>query len=137
MKKYLLGTLITLTSLFALAAGAQAQTGGVVVHITQDFVAGGKALPAGTYKVYHGFPETEQALVLRGEEPGASAFLLPATHDASFPDQLHVELTRVGNVYYLTEVATESGIYTLPLPRELTRTAKVKDQGTLAASGSN
>jgi hypothetical protein len=48
MKKYLLGTLITLTGLFALAAGAQAETGDVVVQIKQDFIAGGKALPAGT-----------------------------------------------------------------------------------------
>jgi hypothetical protein len=64
MKKYLLGTPITLTGLFALGAGAEAETGDVVVHIKQDFVAGGKALPAGAYKVYQGFPETGQALIL-------------------------------------------------------------------------
>jgi hypothetical protein len=137
MKKYLLGTLITLTGLFALGAGAEAETGDVVVHIKQDFVAGGKALPAGAYKVYQGFPETGQALILRGEEPGASAFLIPATHDASFPERLFIKLTRVGDVYYLSEVATELGVYTLPAPRELTRSAKAKDHDTMAASGSN
>jgi hypothetical protein len=139
MKKYMLGTLITLTGLFALAAGAQAQTGNVVVHIKQDFIAGGKALPAGTYRVYQGFAETTgQALILRGEEPGKSAFLIPATHDASLPERLHVKLTRVGDVYYLSEVATEFGVYTLHAPGELTRTAKaMKDHRTMAAAGSN
>lgn len=138
MKKYLLGTIITLTCLFALAAGAQAQTGNVVVHIKQDFIAGGKALPAGTYRVHQGFTETTgQALILRGEEPGKSAFLIPATYDASLPERLHVKLTRVGDVYYLSEVATEFGVYTLHAPGELTRTAKAKDHHTMAASGSN
>ena len=67
MKKYLLGALITLTGLFVLAAGVQAATGDVVVHINQDFVAGGKAFPAGTYKVLQDVTGTGQALILRGE----------------------------------------------------------------------
>jgi hypothetical protein len=47
--------------LFALASGARAQTvGAVTVNINQDFIAGGKALEAGTYKVYRGSPETSQ-----------------------------------------------------------------------------
>jgi hypothetical protein len=137
MKKYLLGALITLTGLFALAAGAQAETGDVVVHIKQNFVAGGKAFPAGTYKVLQGFPETAQALILRGDQPGASAFLIPTTHDASLPERLEVKLTRVGDVYYLSEVATELGVYTLAPPQVVTRTAKAKDDGTMSSSGSN
>jgi hypothetical protein len=137
MKKYLLGALITLTSLFALAAGAQAETGDVVVHIKQDFVAGGKAFPAGTYKVLQSFPETAQALILRGDQPGASAFLIPTTHDASLPERLEVKLTRVGDVYYLSEVATELGVYTLPPPQVVTRSAKAKDDGTMSSSGGN
>ena len=52
MKKYLLGALITLTGLFALAAGAQAATGDVVVHINQDFVAGGRRFPPGHTRSY-------------------------------------------------------------------------------------
>jgi hypothetical protein len=137
MKKYLLGALITLTGLFALAAGTQAETGDVVVHIKQNFVAGGKAFPAGTYKVLQGFPETAQALILRGDQPGASAFLIPTSHDASLPERLEVKLTRVGDVYYLSEVATELGVYTLAPPQVVTRTAKAKDDGTMSSSGSN
>jgi hypothetical protein len=83
MKKYFLSALITLTSLFALAGGAQAEPGYVVVHIQQDFVAGGKALPAGTYRVYQDLPGTGQALVLLGDAAGASAILIPTMHVAS------------------------------------------------------
>jgi hypothetical protein len=137
MKKYLLGALITLTGLFVLAAGAQAETGDVVVHIKQDFIAGGKAFPAGTYKVSQDFVGTSQALLLRGEQPGESAFLVPTAHDSSYPKRLEVKLTRAGDVYYLSEVATEFGVYTLALPRGETRMATAKDQGTMSSSGSN
>ena len=137
MKKYLLGALITLTGLFALATGAQAGTGDVVVHIKQDFVAGGKALPAGTYEVLQDATETGQVLILRGEQPGESAFLVPNTHDSSSPQRLEVKLTRVGDVYYLSEVSTELGVYTLAKPSVVTRTAKTTDQTRMSSSGSN
>jgi hypothetical protein len=117
MKKYFLSALITLTSLFALAGGARAEPGYVVVHIQQDFVAGGKALPAGTYRVYQDLPGTGQALVLLGDAAGASAILIPTMHVASSPERLRVKLTRVANVYYLSEVATELGVYTLAAPK--------------------
>jgi hypothetical protein len=137
MKKYLLGALITLTGLFVLASGAQAATGDVVVHINQDFVAGGKAFPAGTYKVLQDVTGTDQALILRGEQPGESAFLVPNAHDSSYPKRLEVKLTRVGDVYYLSEVTTELGVYTLAQPRVVARTAKTTDQTTMSSSGSN
>ncbi len=135
MKKFLLGTLIMIAGLFTLAAGARAETGGVVVHIDQDFVAGGEAFPAGTYKVYQGSPETGQTLLLRDKESGTLVFLLPSSHDGTFAGPLEVKLTRAGDVYYLSELVTELGAYTFSPPHTLTRSAKAKDG--IAASGSN
>ena len=136
MKKFLLGTLIM--GLFAMAPGARAETGVVVVHINQDFIAGGKAFSAGTYKVYQGSTPTGQWLILRCKETGALVYLLPSTHDEAFPGQFKVKLRRAGNVYYLSEVATDLGVYTLPAPHALTQTAKTKDHDTMALrSGSN
>jgi hypothetical protein len=135
MKKFLLGALITLTGLFALAAGAQAQTGGVVVHIQQDFIAGGKMLPAGTYRISQDLSGSGKTLLLRGER--ASAFLLPIAHDASSSERLQAKLTRVGDVYYLSQVATDSGVFTLPEPPIVTRMAKAKDLDRTYSSGSN
>ena len=135
MKKYLLGALIAFTSLFALAAGAQTQTGDVVVHIQQDFVAGGKSLPAGTYRILEDLTGSAQALILRGDQ--ASAFLLPTTHYGIAPEERKVKLTRVGDVYYLSEVVTDFGVYTLAPPSSVTRMAKVRNPGRTSSSGSN
>ncbi len=137
MNKYFLGILITLSVLFALAAGAQAETGDIVVHIKQGFVAGGKALPAGTYRVYQGLPGAGQVLLLRGDEPGTSVLLVATTRGESLREQPQVKLTRVGDVYYLSEVATERGVYTLALPHMVQRTAKARDLDRMSSSGSN
>ena len=140
MKKFLLGALVMIAGLIAgvlaLTAGARAETGGVVmIHINQDFIAGGKALSAGTYKVYQGSPQTGQWLILRSKETGASVFLLHSPHDGAFPGQFEAKLTRAGSLYYLSEVVTDLGVYTLPAPHPLTQTAKKKGQDDMAASG--
>ena len=137
MKKQLLGAVIVLTGLFALATGAQAGTGDIVVKIDQDFMAGGKAFPPGEYEVIRISPGLSDALILRGEQAGATAFLLPATWDASVQVQPQVRLTRVGDTYYLSEVSTEAGVFTLPEPRVETRTARAVDHGSMSPSGSN
>ena len=139
MKNILLGTFVMIAGVVALAAGASAETGGgVMVHINHDFIAVGKALSAGTYKVCQGSSETEgQCLILRSKETGASVFLLPSSHDGAFPGQFGAKLRRAGNLYYLREVVTDLGVYTLPAPHALTQTAKKKDHDKMAAPGSN
>jgi hypothetical protein len=135
MKKFLLGTLVMIAGVVALAAGARAETGDVMIHINQDFIAGGKTFSAGTYRVYQGSPQTGQWLILRSKETGASVYLLPSAHDWAFPGQLEAKLTQAGNLYYLSEVVTEFGIYTLPAPHILTQTAKKKDHDKMAEVG--
>jgi hypothetical protein len=138
MKKFLLGTFVMVAGLFALASGARAESNSVVtIHVNQDFIAGGKALSAGTYKVYQGSPETRQWLILRNKETGASAFLLPTAHDETVPRQFQAQLTRAANVYYLSEVVTDLGVYTFSAPRALTPTAKNRDHDKMATSKSN
>ena len=139
MKNILLGTFVMIAGVVALAAGASAETGGgVMVHINHDFIAVGKALSAGTYKVCQGSSETEgQWLILRSKETGASVFLLPSTHEGVLLGQLQAKLRRSGNSYYLSEVATDLGVYTFPAPHVLAQTAKKIAHGKMAASGSN
>lgn len=139
MKKFLSGTLVMIAGLIvgvlALAAGARAETGDVMIHINQNFIAGGKTFSAGTYKVYQGAPQTGQWLILSSKETGASVSLLPSNHDWTFPGKIEAKLTRVGNLYYLSEVVTKLGIYTLPAPHALTLTAQKRDHDKMAASG--
>jgi hypothetical protein len=136
MKKFLLDTFVMIAGIVVLVAGARAETG-VMVNITHDFIAGGKALSAGAYNVYQGSPETGQWLILRSKETGASVFLLPSAHDGAFPGQFEAKLTRSGNVFYLSEVVTDLGVYTLPAPHALKQTAQKKDHDKMASSGSN
>jgi hypothetical protein len=74
---------------------------------------------------------------LRSKETGDSVFLLPNSHDGAFPGQFEAKLKRAGGVYYLSEVVTELGVYTLPAPHAMTQTAKKKNHDKMAASGSN
>jgi hypothetical protein len=134
MKNFLLTTLIMIAGLFTLAAAASAEES-IVVHINEDFVAGGTTLPAGTYKVYQVSPETGQTLVLRGEK--RSVFLIPSTRDQATSEQPSVRLTLVGDVYHLSEVETNLGVYTFPAPRAQGHTSEVKVRNSEPASGAN
>jgi hypothetical protein len=136
MKTFLLGTFVMIAGIVVLAAGAHAETG-VMINITHDFIAGGKALSAGAYKVYQGSPETGQWLILRSKETGASVFLLPSAHDGAFPGQFEAKLTRAMKLFYLSEVVTDLGVYTFPAPHALTQAAQKKDHEKMALSGSN
>lgn len=138
MKDFLLGTLVIIAGLIAGAAGARAETGrGITVQINQDFIAGGKAFSAGTYKLYPGSPATGQWLILRSKETGASVVLLPSTYDGTFRRQVEAKLKRAGNAYYLSEVATTLGVYTFPAARALPQTSKNKNHENMAVSGSD
>jgi hypothetical protein len=137
MNKYFVGALIMLGSVLALAAGAQAETGDVTVHLNQAFVAGGKLLPPGNYRILQSSDESFPALIVRSEEPGSAVLVLPTTRGDSRLEQPRVKLTRVGDLYYLSEVSTERGVYTIALPRNLSRIAKAGDLQGMSASGSN
>jgi hypothetical protein len=116
MKKSLLSIPILITGLFAMTTGAWAEAN-VVANINHDFVAGGKTHSAGTYTVYRVSPE---AMILRSEETGASTFLLPSMHEEALPGhEIKVKLIEAGGVYYLSEIATDVKVYTLPAPQSL------------------
>lgn len=113
MRKSLLIVPILITGIFAMSPGAWAEEN-VVANINYDFVAGGKTHSAGTYKVLHASPET---MILRSENTGASVFLFPSMHNNALPgQQIEVKLTLAGGVYYLSEIATDINVYTLPAP---------------------
>lgn len=136
MKKYVLGLFATLTAVFVLATGAAAASGDVVVHIMQDFVASGKTLPAGTYKISREITGSGAVLRLRDDQSGSTTFILATTRDASTAEQPKVTLVNVDGVYYLTAVSTELGDYTFAPPSAAVRMAKARSS-QMASSGSN
>ncbi len=135
MKKYVLSAL-TLASVFALTTGLRADDGTVIAHVDQEFVAAGKTFPAGTYKFVLDLPGS-RTLTIRGDQADAGAMLLPMTFDGAAVEQAHVTFQRVGDVNYLSEIATPIGVYTLAPPRALTKLAKAKDHDAMSPSGTN
>jgi hypothetical protein len=133
MKKFLWGTFMVIAGMFTTAVGTRAQSGVVMMHVDHDFIAGGKSFPAGTYKVYPDSSPSGQTLILRGE--GGSVILLPTTHDWTSTLESKVKLRRTGEMYYLSEVASDLGVYTFPAPPALTRMAKARDQDAKPAGG--
>jgi hypothetical protein len=57
--------------------------------------------------------------------------------DENRAGQSKLSFEHVGDKYFLSEVDTPAGVYTLALPRVMAALAQVKDQGTVSTSGAN
>jgi hypothetical protein len=136
MKKSYLSVVLTLTCLLGLGISARAQdTSRVVVTVPFEFVAGGETLPAGTYTLGRVSPASQRGLVIRSDDQ--SAFLLPIVVDDAPAEQAKLGFTQVGDKYVLSRIETPAGVYTIGIPRAMTKVAQMKDQGSLTSSGSN
>lgn len=133
MKKSYLTVVLTLTCLLGLGISACAQNAShIVVNVPFEFVARGKTLPAGTYSVARVSPDSP-LLNIRGYDGGS--FLLPFVSDGSTVGQAKLSFEHVGGTYFLSEVQTPAGVYTIETPRAITKLAQMKDHGTVASSG--
>ena len=141
MKKY---SVVAVTLLFccgmALTAHAQ-EEGKVVVTVPFEFMAGSKALPAGTYTISRLSLDTRSPLVISSRTD--SALVLPAAFDDAAGDKVRLSFEHVGETYLLSGVATETGTYTIatgPAAASLSRLAKMKSHDSMksdtSASGS-
>jgi hypothetical protein len=135
MKKSYFIAVLALTCLLGLGGSSRAQDPSrIIVHVPFDFVAGGAMLPAGTYSVGR-ISDSQRSLVIRSDDKGA--LLLPIVFDGAAVDQAKVAFQHVGDSYFLSRIETPAGVYTLGLPRVMTKVAQTKDQGTLSSSGTN
>jgi hypothetical protein len=136
MKTSYLTVVLTLTCLLGLGAVARAQgEGNVVVNVPFEFVAGGSTLPAGTYNISRVFSQTNQGLVIRSYDN--SAFLLPIVSDGASVDRAKLAFEHVDGKYFLSKIETPAGIYTLGIPRAMTKLAQGKDHDAMSSSGTN
>ena len=134
MKKSYLTVVLTLTCLLGLGISASAQdTSNIVANVPFEFVAGGKTLPAGTYSVGSVFPESDLTLIIRSLDKGG--VLLPIIFDGASGGQAKLSFEHVGDTYFLGEVQTPAGVYTIGTRRAITKLAQMKDHGTVASSG--
>ena len=136
MKKSYLTAVLTLACLLGVGVSARAQdTEGVRVNVPFEFVAGGAPLPAGTYTV--GRVSVEPYSTIAISSYGHGALVLPIAIDGPRTEQPKLSFEHVGGKYFLSQVDTPGGSYTLALPRAMVTLAQMKDQGTLSSGGTN
>jgi hypothetical protein len=137
MKKYYLTVLFTFICLLGLGVGARAQEEDTIIaEVPYDFVAGGAVLPAGTYRVSRVDTGGTRELLIRSEETGAGAFVVPTVFAYAPGENAHLSLQLVGNKYFLTAIQTSNGVYTMAIPRSAVKLAEMDQHGT-SSSGSN
>jgi hypothetical protein len=135
MKKSYLAAVLTLTCVLGIGVSASAQdTDAVVVTVPFEFVAGGATLPAGEYRVSRISPGVNRELAIRGSDKG-TAFLLPLAFDGVSSDQPTLSFEHVGGKYFLSDIKTTGGIYTLALPRKQIALAQTNSHDTMQISG--
>jgi hypothetical protein len=138
MKKQCLTVLFTLICVLGLGLGARAQEEDTVVaKVPYDFVAGGKVLPAGTYRVSRVDLTTgSQELEISSRETRARAFLIPTLVDDVQTRHAQLNFEHVGSKYFLSAVETPNGTYAITVPRSAIKLAQMEQQG-MSPSGSN
>lgn len=100
MKFCKFGLFLTLLAAVCLPAAAQTD---LHVNIPFDFVAGGKALPAGQYTVRQVFPSDNIAWGLFGDHQSAM-FVTGALQSVSAPHELSLVFLHQGDQYSLTQI---------------------------------
>jgi hypothetical protein len=134
MKKIYSMAILTLVCVFGLGISARAQDQQVLTKVPFDFVAGGKAMPAGTYTVSR-IVGPQSGFVIRGYDK--SAFVLPMVFDGVTSDHAGLAFEHVGDSYVLSKIETLEGVYTVGTPRPMTKVAQMKDNSNMSSSGSN
>jgi hypothetical protein len=111
MRKNLI-IVLALVCLAGLSASAFANEGDLVVNIPHDFVASGKTLPAGKYRVGR-VSNDPLELSFRSYDNHIGAFVLPTTLSGEPAERLGLTFETNGNAYVLTGITSPDGVYTI------------------------
>jgi hypothetical protein len=137
MKKLYLRILVALVSFAGLGITAKAQVvDQIVVTIPFEFVAAGKTLPAGTYRVNRLSDDRLGGLVLRSLDNRASAIVLPTEVESAPSDKAQVSFETAGDEHFLSRIETSDNVFNIPVSRAAILLASAKSH-TGAASGSS
>jgi hypothetical protein len=135
MEKYYLTVLFTFVCVFGLGHARAQDEDAVVAKVPHDFVVSGTVLPAGTYRVSRVEPSGQRELVIRNYETGASVILIPTVFAGAPSEHARLSLQPVGNKYFLSEIQTSNGVYTIAIPSSAIKLAQMEQQGSSASGG--
>ena len=141
MKTIYVRFLSAFVALAALAVAARSQAvDKLIVNVPHDFVAAGKTLPAGTYKVLRVSDDNLTELSLTSFENRDGVFLLSSQISKTTEDKPAVTFERIGDQYFLSKIETASHIFTIPVPKQQATEIAMKKQtgpAVTSTSGSN
>ncbi len=129
MGKQYLRILIALIGLAGLGMAANGQAlDRIEVKVPTEFMAGGKVLPAGTYKVHRLSESFEIALVLSNDENGATVFMLVSRVENRHDDNPVVSFEQAGDTLILSKIQTEDHVFTIPVSHSAIMEATTRSQ---------
>jgi hypothetical protein len=153
MKRQYLRILIALVGFASLGMSAKAQARDqLVVKIPFDFVAAGKTLPAGTYRVNRLSIDDRwgAGLIVRNLKNSESAIVHPTQVESDYgldnwfgPDEAEkgrATFEQAGDQHFLSRIETGEHVFTIPVSREAILEASAKSHSGSASgssSGSN
>jgi hypothetical protein len=138
MKKKYASILLTLICVLGLGVAAEAQyRGEVVVTIPFEFVAGGKTLPAGMYRVSRISQDKSVGLVFSSYENRSNVIVHPVEIESARSDKPGVSFERAGEQHFLSRIQTANDVYNIPVSRSEIREAAARSHDIGSASGSS
>ena len=118
MKKLYLRLFLAVAGLAVCSFSAKAQVvDELTVKIPFSFVAGGRTLPAGEYRVTRLRDEEPRMLLLRSRENTSNAVLLRVDEQKDFHGNTHLGFVTAGDQYFLLRIASRDHVYTFSVPR--------------------
>ena len=129
--------------LAAFAAAARAQEiDQIIVKVPYEFVASGKTLPAGTYRVHRAYDDRgTKVLVMTSFENREGVLLLSSDVSTTREYKPAVSFEHIGDQYFLSKIETADHIFTYPVStKPATQVVAMKKQtspATSSSSGSN
>jgi hypothetical protein len=139
MRKHCVRILSAFFGLAALALTAKGEPADqIVVNIPYEFVAAGKTLPAGTYRVNRISDNNKRGLVISSFENGVAVMVFSSeVADKTRPEQPSVTFQQVGDQHLLSKIQTAEHVFTIPLSRSTVLEAATKSHSGTSGSMSS
>ena len=138
MKKQYVTALFALICFVGLGPVARAQDlDTIIAKVSHDFVAGGRTLPAGTYRISRvDHVGDSQELLISSYGARASAFVIPTDFDDVQSGHSQLSFEHAGEEYFLSAIETPIGTYAFTASPSDIKVAQMEQQGA-SHSGSN
>lgn len=134
MKRQYAIALLTLILTLGVAAEGQLRHYGFV-DVPFEFLAAGKTLPAGTYRIGPLSGDGLHGLMLSNYESRSGVYVLPVQFEASPSTKVKLSFEQIGEMHVLNSIETADGVYLIHPFTPTTALTNAKRREGTASSG--